>query len=215
MSSARCPRCSNTARLISLRYRVKGVYRAKCCRVCFDFIMASRAQTTSWRKRNRAVVKRWHAERKILRAEQRVLRKQHAPIEVCPLYKPCKKCPETKHRRDLFILKSNRDGRSNVCSDCHYKRNQEWKRTHPTRTRILRRFNENNRRAAMAKATPAWTDMEAIRKIYERCPPGMEVDHIIPILGKTVRGLHVPWNLQYLSGSANRKKRTRLLESYL
>ena len=33
-----------------------------------------------------------------------------------------------------------------------------------------------------------------------------EVDHIQPILGKDVSGLHVPWNLRVITRDENRKK---------
>lgn len=60
------------------------------------------------------------------------------------------------------------------------------------------------------RATPPWADLAAIKAVYAACPPGHEVDHIVPLKGATVCGLHVPWNLQHLPAAANRAKRNRL-----
>ena len=66
------------------------------------------------------------------------------------------------------------------------------------------------RRSGVGQATPAWADKAAIKAIYvEARALGMHVDHIIPIKGKTVSGLHVPANLQLLSRKENQKKGNR------
>jgi hypothetical protein len=53
---------------------------------------------------------------------------------------------------------------------------------------------------------PKWADNEKIDEIYRNKPKGYEVDHIIPLNGKIVSGLHVHNNLQYLSKEDNKIK---------
>ena len=71
------------------------------------------------------------------------------------------------------------------------------------------------RRAMKLKATPKFANLNKIREIYKNCPKGYHVDHIVPLQGKEVCGLHVEWNLQYLTPSENSSKSNKLINNYL
>jgi hypothetical protein len=80
-------------------------------------------------------------------------------------------------------------------------------RTHGlSKTKEYITFKSNKRRLAKINRTPIWSDLDRIRRIYENCPDGHHVDHIIPLKGKLVSGLHVPDNLQYLPARDNLSK---------
>jgi len=70
------------------------------------------------------------------------------------------------------------------------------------------------RRAKKLAATPKWLTAEhkqEIKNIYALARQlGYEVDHIVPLQGENVSGLHVPWNLRPLPGHLNRKKSNKL-----
>ena len=68
------------------------------------------------------------------------------------------------------------------------------------------RERKAKRKAAKARRFPSWANRKAIRAIYESCPPGHHVDHIIPLQGENVSGLHVAANLQYLPAEENLAK---------
>ena len=52
----------------------------------------------------------------------------------------------------------------------------------------------------------AWADDGAIQFFYDCCPKGWHVDHIIPLYGKIISGLHVETNLQWLTADQNISK---------
>lgn len=59
-------------------------------------------------------------------------------------------------------------------------------------------------------ALPAWQDRNEIGNFVGSCPLGHHVDHIIPLKGRNVCGLHVLENLQYLSAQENRCKGNKI-----
>lgn len=76
------------------------------------------------------------------------------------------------------------------------------------------RERANRYRAQQIKATPGWltkSDLYEMKLFYKNCPDGYEVDHIIPLNSKLVCGLHVLWNLQYLTASENKSKSNKIL----
>jgi hypothetical protein len=84
---------------------------------------------------------------------------------------------------------------------------------HNERYRGYKKAWLNIRRAG--PACPSWADTDRMVEMYAKRPPGMSIDHIVPLQGTTVEGypvsgLHVSWNLQYLPWSVNIRKRTRM-----
>lgn len=81
------------------------------------------------------------------------------------------------------------------------------------------RFWNNSRRCSRLLATPKWltkTHEDEIKHFYWAADylwrltgTKMHVDHIVPLKGKNISGLHVPWNLQILTSSENIVKGNR------
>lgn len=76
--------------------------------------------------------------------------------------------------------------------------------------RMLYRIRSAARRAKQELVTPPWADLEAIKQFYLKCPPGHHIDHIHPINGEHLTGLHVLENLQYLPAKENIQKSNRV-----
>ena len=69
----------------------------------------------------------------------------------------------------------------------------------------------NKRRAIKVQAIPKFANLDKIKEIYKNCPKGYHVDHIIPLNNPIICGLHVEWNLQYLSAKDNCSKGNKLI----
>ena len=94
----------------------------------------------------------------------------------------------------------------------HNAKCNKWAKQNPAKVnaRTARRY------ACKTQATPKWLtadDHWMIEQAYELATLRTkmfgfpwEVDHIVPLRGKKVMGLHAPWNLQVVAQSENRRK---------
>lgn len=128
-------------------------------------------------------------------------------------------------------VKNNPNGRKSIANN-YYIHNQEtilekqaiyryenkeicnsrikcWAKRNPDKLRA----KDARRRSQELKAQPLWLsgkhkqEIDNIYNLARDCElvsgEKYHVDHIVPLQGKTVCGLHVPWNLQVLPASVN------------
>ena len=88
---------------------------------------------------------------------------------------------------------------------------KRYRENNKERYTLLNREQCAKRRAKLLKAIPKFANLNKIREIYKKCPKGYHVDHIIPLNNPIVCGLHVEWNLQYLSAKENCSKSNKLI----
>jgi hypothetical protein len=98
-------------------------------------------------------------------------------------------------------------------------KNKAYVKNNPDKHRKSMRVAASKRRGVVNKSCPKWLtdDQHAqIKFLYDlardcEITAGQKyhVDHIVPLQGKNVCGLHVPWNLQVLPADINMSKGNR------
>lgn len=109
--------------------------------------------------------------------------------------KMCVRCNQALFLGSFRLNKAQKLGYNTYCEACHLETNK------PTDASRQARYKSNK-----LQRTPKWSEHTEISEFYRLCPAGYHVDHIIPLNGEKVSGLHVLGNLQYLTAEENCKK---------
>lgn len=143
------------------------------------------------------------------------------------LFKFCAKCDLNKPVEDFTKNPSSKDGLYSMCKTCKQSKDREYRKNNreEIRNRNTNYYNKNKiswfsynagRRAVFKKAKPVWLtdaqkrDIEFTYSLAQECKTltgeNYHVDHIVPLRGENVCGLHVPWNLQVIPSDMNLSK---------
>lgn len=173
------------------------------CRVC------SAAYTKEWKANNpervNAAARKKYAEGPRVKQRNAIWRKENPEL--------------VKKSKRGYYLRSDKEAAK--------ARKRAWCAKNPEKVRERARRSHakdvgqraayvRQRQAAKLQRTPPWLtkgqlkDMEIFymlaRVLTKETGIPHEVDHIVPLQGKTVSGLHVAWNLQVLTRQGNRSK---------
>lgn len=208
---------------------VKKPHRVTSCRRCGGPIPATKRshamycsdlcgtlyRNKSWQAANpdkmKAAIKRWQAEHRGL-LNERVAGRARAIRAAQRAARPSRFC---KHCGALVTSKYSH---TSFCSRvCQSRWNSiAWAKQNPGKARARSRRHEQALRRAIPRSLSA-EDHAQIAAIYQRsidisACTGIphQVDHIVPLQGVEVSGLHVPWNLSVIPAVDNRRKGNRL-----
>lgn len=188
---------------VAIRYTLNGVclvcYKEKQAALTAEDKKRALARSNAWRAANREKVRaqgraRYAADIELSRQKVREYRARNPEAA-----KEINKRSRAKHLERR--LQDARDYKAKN-KDKVKQSAKQWRERNITKVYAL----NIQRKKAIKLRTPAWADKKAITNFYMERPEGYEVDHIIPLQGDFVSGLHILENLQYLPAEENHRK---------
>jgi hypothetical protein len=140
-------------------------------------------------------------------------------------YKLCTKCVKHQPESEFYVL--THGNLSARCNTCSLPKPKPPRRVFLTKTESLerRRIGKVLNSAKRRGRTPQWVNKSKdtlfeIKGFYIEAAAltkstGVEhqVDHIVPLNGNSVSGLHVPWNLRVVTAKENIKKSNKVMDN--
>lgn len=135
-----------------------------------------------------------------------------------------------KNKENYKKTKDVRLKQAKIYRDSHKEELKLWKKNNPEKVKAIakRAYKKNpakkhantmKRYTNTLKRTPKWLTKDQHKEMEQFYIKSKEleketgikhnVDHIIPLQGKNVSGLHVPWNLQVITKLDNIKKNNK------
>lgn len=142
-----------------------------------------------------------------------------------PAVSEAAKAHRKAQKREYYLQNKERENArvkqwcaENVARSAEIKK--AWRQRNPDADRAYYLANKDRKYASRdayrrrcRQAMPSWVDRGQIITIYRRAKAlGLSVDHIVPLNGENVCGLHVPWNLQLMPLRENIAKGNRYAE---
>lgn len=130
----------------------------------------------------------------------------------------CKECHRERNRKSSMLNREHRLKRQRANYLADHEKSKADRREHYQRNKPMYLANYYKRQHLLTCATPRWLSKEQfseITNIYIECKnkcttdQTYHVDHIVPLSGENVCGLHVPWNLQILTAEENLRKNNK------
>lgn len=204
----------------------KGYAKCKCC-YSETYKAASRAYYYANREKvlERCAKRRDSKKEEIRRYMAKYyLENRDKVLERCNEYRKNESVREreTQRQRDYYAARANeiQKKRKAILDSNPELREQRraWFRQHYQENAEVYTEKTARRRRKLENATPIWADLQKIRWFYKESTritdeTGIRhhVDHIIPIQGRNVCGLHVEQNLRIIPAKENLSKSNKLL----